>query len=57
MSITYRIKIVKDSDMVEYLVNQKYSEIFVISEYFFGASSGIRTPDTLLKRQVLCQLS
>ena len=22
-----------------------------------GASSGIRTPDTLLKRQVLCQLS
>ena len=21
----------------------------------FGASSGIRTPDTLLKRQVLCQ--
>ena len=24
---------------------------------FFGASSGIRTPDTLLKRQVLCQLS
>ena len=24
---------------------------------FFGASSGIRTPDTLLKRQVLCLLS
>ena len=24
---------------------------------FFGASSGIRTPDTLLKRQVLCRLS
>ena len=23
----------------------------------FGASSGIRTPDTLLKRQVLCLLS
>ena len=23
----------------------------------FGASSGIRTPDTLLKRQVLCRLS
>ncbi len=23
----------------------------------FGDSSGIRTPDTLLKRQVLCRLS
>ncbi len=26
-------------------------------ERIFGASSGIRTPDTLLKRQVLCLLS
>ena len=26
-------------------------------ERLFGASSGIRTPDTLLKRQVLCLLS
>ena len=25
--------------------------------FLFGASSGIRTPDTLLKRQVLCRLS
>lgn len=25
--------------------------------YLFGAPSGIRTPDTLLKRQVLCLLS
>ena len=24
---------------------------------FFGAPAGIRTPDTLLKRQVLCLLS
>ena len=24
---------------------------------FFGAPAGIRTPDTLLKRQVLCRLS
>ena len=26
-------------------------------ENFFGAPAGIRTPDTLLKRQVLCLLS
>ena len=26
-------------------------------EEFFGAPAGIRTPDTLLKRQVLCLLS
>ena len=26
-------------------------------QVFFGAPAGIRTPDTLLKRQVLCLLS
>ena len=37
--------------------NNKSTLILSKSRYFYGAPAGIRTPDTLLKRQVLCLLS
>ena len=38
-------------------IKRKSPETVEISELFLGAPAGIRTPDTLLKRQVLCLLS
>ena len=37
--------------------NEKDTDKPLACPYLFGAPAGIRTPDTLLKRQVLCLLS
>ena len=54
MQIKYAVRR-KKNESFRFWNNEKRTDIQ--SVLFFGAPAGIRTPDTLLKRQVLCLLS